>query len=57
MLIPITGLPRLRILLEPIRNVPSPPVVTTMSAQLSFKLGGEISTNTRQTEKIYVPIL
>ena len=37
-LIPITGLPLLRTLLEPIRNVPSPPVVTTMSAHLDVRL-------------------
>ena len=36
-LIPITGLPLLRILLAPIKNVPSPPVVTTMSAHLNFR--------------------
>ena len=35
-LIPITGLLLLRILLEPIRKVPSPPVVTTISAHLDI---------------------
>ena len=44
-LIPITGLPLLRILLEPIRNVPSPPVVTTMSAHLNVSLSNKFSIN------------
>ena len=49
--IPITGLPLLRILLEPIRNVPSPPVVTTMSAHLNVSLRRKFSTNSSIIEQ------